>query len=1100
MFKSKSIGFKTTLIIALLFVLAFAAAGLLSYFQMNRSMSDTILTDMKARVSDNAQLFSNTFKTYINDLQNSASGDGMKTQELDKQLDQMTQDKDKYGFQEMGVGDLDGNLWFDSATKYDYSKQIFYHSAAIDKKPAVSDPYTDKHSGKKVVMVASPYYLSGSERPDGVLVGELSGDTLSNMIADISIPYNGYAFLIDRTNGQIVSSSSGRLDGKENIAAVAAKNKSFAGLAGVVKKMAAGGQGYLGYDDQGNDSFVSYAPISGTNWSIAFVVPKAEMLGQVNGMGMTMILISLIAVLLLIVMMTLLMRRIITLPLRRTKHMIEELSAGHLQERVKVRSKDEVGLMGAAMNRLADTLQHNLVYTLNRISEGDLTVEVETGDERDEISPALAGTIATIRSITAETGGLIESAADGKLGVRLDTSPYGGAWKELADHVNGLMDSVLKPVNDVRRAVARMAVNDFSEGITGDYGGLFRELAGGVDRVRVRLLSLEEIISDLSRGETARLEAIREQGKLSEKDSLSPAVIHTMETIRSLIAEVRSLAEQGVQGNFTEARGDAEKFEGGYREIVEGFNATLDAISGPVTELYQTLSALSVNDFSRRMPEDYQGEYKQLADRVNAVLDQLIVLQQTAVKISRGDISELESFRAAGKRSENDQLQPAFTRMMESINGLIGECKRIAGAAAGGDLEARGDAGRFEGEYHEIIGQINALLDAVAKPIAQVTGVMTELAQANFSAEIQGEYRGEFQRLTTAVNATAASLRGIVNKVSKILIAMSDGRFNIRRVKNFEGDFETVSQALNVILDSFNNLIGSINLATEQVAAGARQVSDGSQQLSVGASQQASAVEELTASISVISAQTRDNAQNALQADKLADQAKTSATQGSELMERLLSSMEEIDKGSRNIAKIIKVIDDIAFQTNILALNAAVEAARAGEAGRGFAVVAEEVRNLANRSASAAKETADLIESSGKSVAAGTKLAGDTSGALREIVTRIEKVSGLVDSISSASGEQASGIAQIDKGVEQVSSVVQTNSATAEQSAAASEELSGQAEQLKEMILHFELRRDQDEPSAQEPAEPEMPEQETPAEEPENREPAQTAAASDTAE
>jgi methyl-accepting chemotaxis protein len=298
-----------------------------------------------------------------------------------------------------------------------------------------------------------------------------------------------------------------------------------------------------------------------------------------------------------------------------------------------------------------------------------------------------------------------------------------------------------------------------------------------------------------------------------------------------------------------------------------------------------------------------------------------------------------------------------------------------------------------------------------------------------------------------------------LNRLVKVAGQIAEGDLDVTIEVNSKDEVGTLAMAFKKMTENVNEVLTNINAASEQVASGSKQVSDSSIALSQGATEQASSIEELTASLEEISEQTKLNAQNANQANELADVAKINAEHGNLQMTEMLKAMEEINDSSSNISKIIKVIDEIAFQTNILALNAAVEAARAGQHGKGFAVVAEEVRNLAARSANAAKETTDMIEGSIKKVESGTKIANETAVALSKIVTDVTKAASLVGEIAVASNEQALGIEQINQGIMQISEVIQTNSATSEESASASEELSSQSLILKEMVGNFKLKQ-----------------------------------------
>lgn len=342
----------------------------------------------------------------------------------------------------------------------------------------------------------------------------------------------------------------------------------------------------------------------------------------------------------------------------------------------------------------------------------------------------------------------------------------------------------------------------------------------------------------------------------------------------------------------------------------------------------------------------------------------------------------------------------------------------------------------------------------ISKPINKLVEAANQLSLGNIKVKVEVDSRDETGKLANAFAQMTENIRKQAYAAERI----SEGDLTIDVEIRSEDDL--LGKKLSELVANNNDILTNIASAAEQVAAGAKQVSASSVELSHGATEQASAVEELTASLEEISSQTELNAKNASQANELAINAKQTADKGNERMKEMLRAMEEINKASADISKVIKVIDDIAFQTNILALNAAVEAARAGQHGKGFAVVAEEVRNLAARSANAAKETTDMIEGSIKKAEGGTVIAKDTAIALNEIVTGVDKVANLVNDIAIASNEQAMGIAQINQGIMQVSQVVQTNSATSEESAAASQQLSSQAILMKEEVGKYKLKKD----------------------------------------
>lgn len=327
---------------------------------------------------------------------------------------------------------------------------------------------------------------------------------------------------------------------------------------------------------------------------------------------------------------------------------------------------------------------------------------------------------------------------------------------------------------------------------------------------------------------------------------------------------------------------------------------------------------------------------------------------------------------------------------------------------------------------------------------------VAEVVKDDHNNERSDEYGEIGQAFDTLISNTQRQ----VDTAQKLADGDLTVNFDIRSDKDLLG------KALCHVVDNLNELTKSIIAASNQVADSAEMLSNSNAQLSEGAAEQASSIQQLTASVEQISAQINSSAKNAEKANTLVTQANEHAESGNRQMNEMLRAMNDISESSRNINKIIKVIDDIAFQTNILALNAAVEAARAGVHGKGFVVVAEEVRNLAAKSAAAAKESTDMIANSLTKVEVGMKIADETASALKAIVDEVNVATGLISSIAVSSEEQVESIKQINMGISQVSQVVQTNAANSEEGAAASQELANQAEMLKSMVGSFKVRQD----------------------------------------
>ena len=571
-----------------------------------------------------------------------------------------------------------------------------------------------------------------------------------------------------------------------------------------------------------------------------------------------------------------------------------------------------------------------------------------------------------------------------------------------------LSNNITKPVKVLMRLMATAEKGNLN--VVADVKGNdeIAELGKSFNLMMDGLKTQADAVERLSKGDLDITLELK-----SEEDTLGKALETMLQTLNHMRNEIDTLIQSTNRGELG-VRAESSEFEGAWCELVQGINNIVDAYAKPINITTEYVTAIGMGNIPEKITETYYGDFNQIKNSLNSCID--------------------------------------------AMNALLSDTHTLINDAVEGKLDARADASLHEGDYKEVIIGINSILDAVVQPIKEASNVLTEFSNGNLNAEVKGHYKGGHAQIKDALNGTIQTISSYIDEIRDVLTKMAEGNMDQHIHRPYLGDFVEIKDSINLILGAFNEVLFEINQASEQVSSGAHHVSQSSESLSQGATEQASAIEQISASIGDIASKTKNAAMKAQDINSLSVRVRGDAEKGDSEMKSMLMAMGEIEESSVSISQIIKVIDEIAFQTNLLALNAAVEAARAGQHGKGFAVVAEEVRNLAARSAKAAKETTNLIEASISRVKQGTEIANQTAGDLQKIVGGIGDVVNIISEIATEANDQALAVAEVNEGVNQVSTVTQMNTATAQESAAASEEMSSQAMVLQEMVGRFNLK------------------------------------------
>jgi len=535
--------------------------------------------------------------------------------------------------------------------------------------------------------------------------------------------------------------------------------------------------------------------------------------------------------------------------------------------------------------------------------------------------------------------------------------------------------------------------------------------------------------------------------------ALCVVVIHgIMVPLRKITKMANMISDGNLQSNYSYTIDDEI---GALSKGLNTIQNTVKAIMGDMAEMARIHSDGDIDYFINAT--EYEGAYKDVVEEVNCAIKNYVDDNNEVLngmkEYADGNFEFILEQRPGKKAVANE--------VMESVRNNLSSVKTdtmiLVQAAIEGNLEKRIDVSHFSGDWADIIGGMNELLQTIALPLEETSATLAEMSKGNLTAKVNGIYSGKFAEVKNSLNLTVSTVASYIDEINEILGKMSDGDLTVGIDREYVGQFDSIKESINAIASNLNRTIADIGAAADQLLVGANQISESSMNLAEGASRQAVSVGDVTSSADVVNAQIQENAENSSQADILSQRSMENSKQGNAEMELMLGAMESIESASNNISNIIRVIEDISSQTNLLAINAAVEAARAGVHGKGFSVVAEEVRSLAVKSKDAAQETTKLIEDSIESVQNGISIAKATSEALNTIMEDVNSVSDIISKISESSVEQADRIVHMSEGLGRVSDVINANSATSEESAAAAEELNSQAIMLKKMVEFFKV-------------------------------------------
>ncbi|OUS31136.1 hypothetical protein A9Q99_04800 [Gammaproteobacteria bacterium 45_16_T64] len=749
----------------------------------------------------------------------------------------------------------------------------------------------------------------------------------------------------------------------------------------------------------------------------------------------------------------------------------------------------------------------DVLRVLSAIAKGDLTqtVEADYSGAYAELKDNVNHTVQELTTVMGQIATLVNSANQGDFSNQIELNGKQGFLRSLSQNLNILMRTTDTSTSDVLRVLSAIAAGDLSQTITEDYKGTYGELKNNVNHtvqeLTVVMGEIAQLVSAANQGDfTREIDLTGKQGYLESLSSdlnalmsktnssvedvlrvltaiaagdlsqsitaeyegsfgeLKKKVNHTVQELTTVMNEISDLVDSANRGDFSSVIDLSDK-QGFLKSLSDNLNTLMDTTGDSIRDVLRVLTAIAEGDLSQSIDAHYQGTYADLKDNVNHTVEELTtVMNEIGLLVdaaNRGDFTTTIELKE--KRGFLRSLSSDLNRLMVTTSGGLEDVLKVLSAIAEGDLtqtistEYSGTFGLLKSNANHTVSQLTVVMNEISELVEQGN-------RGNFESSICMEGKsGFFNALSENLNTLVSTTNNGLNDILRVLASMADGDFTESISENYEGIFAQMKENANSTLMQLTRVVSDIRRSAESVDMSAERISNSNVELNQHTEDQTVSLSDAAEYMMEMTDSIRQSEKIVIDASSLAIEGKEIAQLGGGAANRAVDAMDEIRKVTKGIADITGVIDGIAFQTNLLALNAAVEAARAGEQGRGFAVVASEVRNLAQRSADAAKEIQSLISNSVRKVEEGTVLVGESGEALSKIIHAVGEMANKIEEISVSSERQSKGIADVTGSVDHLGKITQKNAALVDESTATGVEMTGQSRSMLDAMSFFRI-------------------------------------------